>query len=94
MATWGYIISILYEQRDVKYFGLLPQIITEVEKEANKETGLEPKDEDDSIFFRLALEKSIFAEKNTELFKRVHRLLMKRDNIKFLNDKQNYLRYL
>ena len=59
-----------------------------------KNNGIDPIDEDDSLFFKKALEISININKNLNFFRRIHKILMKNDNIKFLNDQRNYTRYL
>ena len=56
--------------------------------------GIVPIDEDDSLFFKSALEISIIIDKKLNIFRRIHTILMKNDNIKFLNDQRNYTRYL
>ncbi len=93
LATWAYVISILYDSGDPKNFNL-NQIVTEVEKMSIDSNGIEAKDEDDSLFFKIALEKSILVDKNLYLSKRIHKILLKNDNIKFLNDWRTYNRYL
>ncbi len=59
-----------------------------------KNNGIVPIDEDDSLFFKSALEISLNIDKKLNFFRRIHKIIMKNDNIKFLNDQRNYSRYL
>jgi pentatricopeptide repeat protein len=94
LATWAYIISIFYAGRDARNTGVLHQVIKDIERLSGKHGSIEGKDEDDSLFFGIAMEKSLFGEQSLDLFKRIHAILMSKDNIKFLNDYKFYSRYL
>ena len=93
LATWYYIIQIFYPHREKSRNNVLQQVIERIEKVSASDTGLEVKDEDDSLFFKIAMEKATLSEQNIELAKRIQKLTLQKDNIKFLNDMTSYNRF-
>ena len=61
---------------------------------SNQESGLQWHDIDDALFFKEAINKCSRFTNDLGLVKRVHSILMKDKNIKFLNDDYLYNFYL
>lgn len=93
MATWSYVLCVFYPTRD---YGprtqIFAQVLDEVEKSSEK--GLEWKDTNDSNFFTVAIEKCFNSPTNSKFITRIHNILMKNNNIKFLNNETVYNNYL
>lgn len=95
MATYSSVLSIFYPNRDYgSKTGILKQVIDEVELLSAKPDGLQWRDINDSTFFKVAMEKCVFANDDLNLVKRLHTILMKNNNIKFLNDNYLFNKYL
>jgi hypothetical protein len=95
LATYSSILNIFYPNRDIgSKTGVLGQVIDEVEKMASSEAGLEWRDSNDSNFFVTAMTKCYTGIGNLEYAKRLHSILMKDNNIRFLNDHYSYVKYL
>lgn len=96
LTTFSHIISIFYPSRDTgSKTEILKQVIDQVESMANQENGIEWKDVDDSTFFKVAMEKLFLGdETNLLLAKKLHSILLKNNNISFLNDSYLYNKYL
>ena len=92
LATWSYVLNVFYPKKD---FGskteIFPQVLNEVENMSK--TGLHMRDLNDSNFFTVAIEKCLYPA-NSKFIHRVHNILMKNNNIKFLNNEFVYNNYL
>jgi pentatricopeptide repeat domain-containing protein 3 len=95
LATYSHIISIFHPTSNAgSKTGILKQVVEKVEEKAAS-GGLVWRDVNDSLFFKTVMEK--LGQGNVDnlvLVKRVHALLLKDQNIKFLNDSHLYNRYL
>jgi hypothetical protein len=99
LATYAHLLGAIYPNRDVgQKTQILEQILTRVENELNDLNAggaeLEWKDINDGTFFRVAMEKCYAASKKIDNTKRLHSILLRNNNIKFLNDAFSYNRYL
>ncbi|RMZ97541.1 PTCD3 mitochondrial [Brachionus plicatilis] len=95
LATFSHIISIFYPNKDTgAKTEILRQAIERVEAMANGQNGIEWKDVDDGTFFKNAMEKLSFGNaKNLRLVSKLHSILLKDNNIRFLNDSYLFNRY-
>jgi len=92
LATWSYVLNVFYPKKN---FGSKTEIFAQVlnEVENMSKSGLEFRDLNDPNFFTVAVEKCQFRD-NAKYIHRVHSILMKNNNIKFLNNEvinNNYL---
>lgn len=71
---------------------MLTQILDKLENQI-KTDDFQFRDINDSYFFNTAVRRAA-AVQDLSLIKRVHSLLIKKNNIRFLNDQLNYKRYL
>jgi hypothetical protein len=91
LATYAYVLSIFYPSRDNgRATQLLEQIIECLEKQKDK---LEWRDKNDSLFFRIAMDKCFQASLSSKNARRLHGILTSNNNIKFLNDNFNVNKY-
>jgi hypothetical protein len=95
LATYTSLLLIFYPGTQLgQKTKILPQIINEVELMAKSEQGLEWRDGNDSFFFKIAMEKCFFFADDFNLIKQLHSTLILNDNIKFLNNFNNWNKYL
>jgi hypothetical protein len=95
LGTWSLVLLIFYPSKDLGVrTGVLKQVVDEVEKKDNTENGLEWRDENDSFFFKAAMDKCYLTQEHLEQAHRIHRVLMRNNNVKFLNDQFSYNKYL
>jgi pentatricopeptide repeat domain-containing protein 3 len=91
LATYAHVLGIFYPSRDNgRTTQVLEQIIERVEEQKDK---LEWRDKNDSLFFRVAMEKCYQASSTTDNAKRLHAVLNSNNNIKFLSDNFNMNKY-
>ena len=92
LATWSYVLNVFYPKKD---FGSKTEIFSQVlnEVENMSKSGLQMRDLNDSNFFTVAVEKCLYPA-NSKFIHRVHNILMKNNNIKFLNNEFVYNNYL
>jgi hypothetical protein len=96
LATWTFVLQIFYPIRDIgTKTNVLDQIITRVEQQLIKNNQeLQWKDVNDSLFFKVAMEKCLISRDHFKHAKRIHDIVMKDNNIKFLNDQRSHRIYL
>ena len=96
LATWSYVLQVFYPIIDIgTKTNVLDQIITRVEDKLEKNNGeLEWRDVNDSLFFKVAMEKCMISQDHFRHAKRIHNIVMKDNNIKFLNDQRSHRFYL
>lgn len=86
LATWNSVIDIFYPARNVGGLtNILEQIVDQVEKADLSKSGLVWQDLNDANFFRNAMDKCLNYGQNASSIHRIHRVLMRNNNIKFLN---------
>jgi hypothetical protein len=87
LATWNSVLDIFYPEKNVGgNTNILPQIIDQVEKADLSKEGLVWKDINDGYFFKNAMDKCLNYGKNASYVHRLHDILMRNNNIKFLNN--------
>ncbi len=95
LATWSLVLSIFYPSKELGIqTGVLKQVVDEVEKKDKSENGLEWRDVNDSLFFKIAMDKCLITYEHLEQAHRIHRILMRNNNVKFLNDHYSHNKYL
>lgn len=97
LATYSHIVSIFYPNRDIgSKTGILKQVITQVESMVKKNGAIEWKDTEDGTFFVVSMKRLFLGskEENISLAKRLHSILLKNNNIAFLNDSHLFNKYL
>lgn len=95
LATWNHVLEIFYPARAVgDKTNILPQILDQVERADMSKEGLVWKDINDSHFFKTAMDKCLNHRQNGPHVRRIHSILMRNNNIKFLNKEELLNRYL
>lgn len=94
LATWNHVLEIFYPARAVgDKTNILPQILDQVERADMSKEGLVWKDINDSHFFKTAMDKCLNHRQNGPHVRRIHSILMRNNNIKFLNKEELLNRY-
>ncbi len=87
-------MSIFYPYHDIgSKTQVFSQVLDQIEKTMNS-TGLEYRDVNDSTFFKIAVEKCFHYSENAKFVHRLHDILMKDNNIKFLSNEDSHKKYL
>lgn len=95
LATWNSVLEIFYPEKNVGgNTNILPQIIDQVEKADMSKEGLVWRDVNDGYFFKNAMDKCLNYGKNASHVHRLHAILMRNNNIKFLNSENLLNLYL
>lgn len=93
LGTWNSVMAIFYPVSGVgEKTNILAQILDQVEK-ADLLGGLVWRDVNDGQFFKNAMDKVLNYKKNGHLVHKLHGILMRNNNIKFLNNDSSFNNY-
>ncbi len=95
LGTWNSVLNIFYPSPGVgEKTNILTQVLDQVEKSDMSGQGLTWRDVNDAHFFKNAMDKCLNYRQNGQLIHRIHSIVMRNNNIKFLNKEQILSQYL
>ncbi len=95
LGTWNSVLNIFYPSLGVgEKTNILSQVVDQVEKADMSGEGLIWRDVNDAHFFKNAMDKCLNYRQNGPLVSRIHSIVMRNNNIKFLNKEQILTNYL